>query len=233
MIKQALILRNPLRLLGFDNDDVLSEGGFGVVCARAGVGKTALLVQIALNFLLRGKNVLHISLNDPVDKVTFRYKEVYHNLTKDYDLHQTEQLWQLLLPHRFIMNFRVEGFSAPKLEERLMDLVTQNIFSPQMMIIDGFNFDESVKQSLSGLKTLAHRQSMSAWFTLRTHRHDNTPPDELPPSLLPVEDLFDAVLQLRPEGKDLNIKILKGMLLDAKVSPLHLDPSTMLAKEDR
>ena len=231
MIKQALILQNPLRLLGFDNDDALSEGGFGVVCARAGVGKTALLVQIALNLMLRDKNVLHISLNDPVDKVTLRYKEVFNNLAKDHDTHQAEQLWQLVLPHRFIMNFRVEGFSVPKLEERLMDLISQDIFIPQMMIIDGFNFDESKGQSLSILKTLAYRQSMMAWFTLRTHRHDHTQPEDMPPSLVPIEDLFNVVLQLQSEGKDIHVKMLKGAPLAAKASSLSLDPSTMLVKD--
>ena len=50
-------------------EDILPQGGFGAVLARAGVGKTALLVQLALNTMLRDKNVLHISLNDPVNKV--------------------------------------------------------------------------------------------------------------------------------------------------------------------
>ena len=50
--------------------------------ARAGVGKTAILVQLALNTLLKGKNVLHISLNDPVKKVGLWYKEVFRHLTK-------------------------------------------------------------------------------------------------------------------------------------------------------
>ncbi|MBI5063800.1 MAG: hypothetical protein HZB87_10175, partial [Desulfatitalea sp.] len=54
MLKQDLILRNPLRLLGYDSDDILEPGQFGAVLARAGVGKTALVIQIALNTMLRG-----------------------------------------------------------------------------------------------------------------------------------------------------------------------------------
>ena len=55
MLKQDLILRNPLRLLGQEDHYILPEGGIGAVLARAGVGKTALMVQLALDTLLREK----------------------------------------------------------------------------------------------------------------------------------------------------------------------------------
>ena len=92
MLKQDLTLRNPLRLLGENTEDNLAEGGFGAVLARAGVGKTALTVQIALNSLLKSHNVLHISLNDPVNKVTLWYKEVFKSLAGQYNLKQINQL---------------------------------------------------------------------------------------------------------------------------------------------
>jgi hypothetical protein len=78
MLKKDLILRNPLHVMAYGNDDILSAGQFGAVLARAGVGKTAFLVQLSLNALLRGKNVLHISLEDPVNKVSLWYKEVFN-----------------------------------------------------------------------------------------------------------------------------------------------------------
>ena len=85
MLKKDLTLRNPLRLLGKENQDILSKGGFGAVLARAGVGKTAIMVQLSLETLLRGKNVLHVSLSDPVNKVSLWYKEVFHNLADQYN----------------------------------------------------------------------------------------------------------------------------------------------------
>ena len=59
MLKNDLILRNPLRLMGYETDDILPEGGFGAVLARAGVGKTSFIVQLALNAMLRNKNVTY------------------------------------------------------------------------------------------------------------------------------------------------------------------------------
>ena len=149
MLKKDLILRNPLRVMGYENDDILKSGQFGAVLARAGVGKTAFLVQLSLNALLRSKNVLHISLEDPVNKVSLWYREVFNLIAEQYQVDQIDQLWESVLPHRFIMTFRVEGFSVPKLKERLSDLMEQNIFSPQMIIIDGFPFDDSAHQPLS------------------------------------------------------------------------------------
>ncbi len=98
MLKKDLILRNPLRLMGRENEDILDSGQFGAVLARAGVGKTAFLVQLSLNALLRGKNVLHISLTDPVDKVSLWYKEVFNLIAEQYQIHQINQLWESVLP---------------------------------------------------------------------------------------------------------------------------------------
>lgn len=128
MLKKDLILRNPLRLLGNEKEAILPPGGFGAILARAGVGKTSLMVQLALNSLLDSDNVLHISLNDPVKKVSLWYDEVFRHIAEKYRLTQLDQLWDVILPHRFIMTFKVEGFSVPKLEERLTDLIEQGIF---------------------------------------------------------------------------------------------------------
>jgi hypothetical protein len=230
MLKKDLILRNPLRVMGYENDDILNTGQFGAVLARAGVGKTAFLVQLSLNALLRGKNVLHISLEDPVNKVSLWYKEVFNLIADQYQVDQINQLWDSLLPHRFIMTFRVEGFSVPKLEERLADLMEQNIFNPQMIIIDGFPFDKSVHQPLSEFKDLVEKHQMHAWFTMRTHRHEDPGPDGRPLQLEQVSDLFEVAIQLLPEGKEIHVKAVKGGESFAEDLDLRLDPSTMLLK---
>ena len=230
MLKKDLILRNPLRVMGYENDDILGSGQFGAVLARAGVGKTAFLVQLSLNALLRGKNVLHISLEDPVNKVTLWYKEVFNLIADQYQVEQINQLWESLLPHRFIMTFRAEGFSVPTLEERLADLMEQDIFTPQLIIVDGFPFDETVHQPLSEFKNLVKRHQMHAWFTIRTHRHQDPGPDGQPLQLERVSDLFEIAIQLLPEGKEIHVKAVKGGESFAEDLDLRLDPSTMLLK---
>ncbi|MFH1081513.1 MAG: AAA family ATPase [Pseudomonadota bacterium] len=232
MLKNDLIMRNPLRRMGSETDDVIPEGGFGAVLAHAGVGKTALLVQLALNAMLRDRKVLHISLNDPVGKVGLWYQELFHHLVRESQVQQSHQLWEAILPHRFILTFKVEGFSVPRLEERMTDLLAQDIFRPQMIIMDGLRFDESGRQPLCDLKALADRHGMRIWFTVNTHRHEQPGPDGLPVQLLHVADLFNIVLELQPEGAEIHIRPLKGSPATVDGLPLLLDPSTMLIRDN-
>lgn len=231
MIKQELILRNPLRHLGFETEDILPAGGFGAVLAHAGVGKTALLVQLALNSMLRSRNVLHVSLQDPVNKVTLWYGELFNHLASQHEGAQINKLWDSVLPHRFIMTFRVESFSVPKLQERLNDLTEQGIFKAEMMIIDGLHCDESMRPALAALKRLAGKNGMHVWFTVHTHRHEKPGHDGLPASFSPVADLFDLVLELQTEHADVHIKPLRGAASTTPAAALLLDPSTMLIKD--
>jgi len=231
MLKNDLILRNPLRTMGFENDDILNTGQFGTVLARAGVGKTAFLVQLSLNALLRGRNVLHISLEDPVNKVSLWYKEVFNLIAGQYQVEQISQLWDSLLPHRFIMTFRVEGFSVPKLQERLADLIEQNIFAPEVIIVDGLPFDDSVRGPLSEFKELVENHQAHAWFTIRTHRHEDPGPDGKPLQLEQVADLFEIAIQLVPVGKEIHVKAVKWTESTTEQHDLRLDPATMLLKK--
>ena len=144
---------------------------------------------------------------------------------------QIKQLWDSVLPHRFIMTFRVESFTVPKLEERLNDLTEQGIFKPEMMIIDGLHCDESLRPALVALKALAGKNGMHVWFTVHTHRHEKPGQDGLPASFSPVADLFDLVLELQTEHADIHIKPLKGAASATPAAALLLDPSTMLIKD--
>jgi hypothetical protein len=228
MLKQDLILRNPLRLLGKENEDIIKPGGFGAVLARRGVGKTALVVQIALNSLLQQKNVLHISLNEPVGKVSLWYQEVFEQLAQQYQVPQIDQLWDAIMPHRFIMTFRVEGFSMPKLEERLTDLTAQNIFIPSMVIIDGLPFGDQTRSMLQELKRLAVELGLPVWFTVTIHRHQDPANDGLPVQLSPVQDLFDTAIALQPHDQTIHIEAIKGSAGKSAETTLTLDPATML-----
>ncbi len=228
MLKKDLLLKNPLRLLGHDSDDIITEGDFGVILARAGVGKTAIGVQLAINSQLRNQNVLHIALNDPVQKGCLWYDEVLRNLISQHDISQEARLWDIILPHRFIMTFKVERFSVPILEERLNDLIEQEIFVPRMLLVDGFPFKNESRQFLEDLKTLAKKLGFHVWFTMNIHRHNQPAPDGFPPEFSRFEDLFEVAIQLIPEGKEVFVRPLKGIGGKSQSPGLSLNPSTLL-----
>jgi hypothetical protein len=230
MLKNDLIMKNPLMGIGDSGEDILPKSGFGAVLARAGVGKTSLLVQLALFNQLNGKNVLHVSLDDPVSKVSLWYDEVFRNIADQYGIKQMNRLWESILPHRFIMTFKASGFNVAQFEERLNDLSEQGIFLPQMVIIDGLSFDQPVQETISGLKTLAENKEMAIWFTVQTHRHETTQSEEMPLQLKDISNLFDIIIQLDPVGKEIHLKTIKSTGKFKSDPELLLDPSTMLVK---
>lgn len=232
MIKKEMIYRNPLANLGYTDENILPVGGFGAVMAHAGVGKTALLVQLALNMMLRQNSLLHVSLNDAVSKVDLWYQEIFRDIAEKFVITDVNDYWEKIQPYRFIMTFKVEGFSAPKLEERLTDLMEQNIFKPHTVIIDGFKFDDAGRGQLVQLKELAAKYSMRLWFTVHTHRHEAPQENGLPLSFLHITDLFDAIVQLVATGNEIFIGSLKGGSADLKKHSLQLDPATMLIKDN-
>jgi len=231
MLKKDLMMRNPLRAVSDENGYILPEGGLGAVVARAGIGKTALLVQLSLNSLLKGDQALHISLGDPVRKVSLWYKEVFNNIGVQYQIEKIDDPWNELLPQRFIMTFNIDGFSVPRLDERLTELADQNIFIPQMILIDGLPFNHDMKRTdLHALKELSQKFNSHIWFTVRIHRHEEPDCDGIPVQIADFADLLDVIIKLEPQNNDIKLNVLKGSgALSSQ--DLALDPATMLIKE--
>ena len=229
MSKKDLLFRNPLGALGIGCAEGVSPGGFGAVVARAGVGKTALLVQLALSCMLNQKNVLHISLRDPIQKVGLWYEEVFHRIAQQLNDPSLPQIWAESLPHRFIMTFQVERFSMPILEERLTDLIEQGIFRPQMIMIDGFPFEKSAKETLEAIQRFASKLSVPVWFTVRSHRHEKPDAQGMPVQLSDIAEFFEVIFQLVPEGPEIHVRALKKENKMSEAPIAVLDPATMLA----
>ena len=61
--------RSPRTLLERDGHPGPGPGKLGLVLARAGVGKTAVLTGIGVDALLSGQKVLHVSIERTIDKV--------------------------------------------------------------------------------------------------------------------------------------------------------------------
>ena len=124
MDREDLITSNPLRVLGLDNKAEEGRQSLGLVMARAGLGKTAILVQIALDSMLRGNRVLHVSIGESIEKTRDRYDEILSLMVERLsDEARTE-----VARRRMIMTFKENVFSRPMLEERLKDLIQQEIF---------------------------------------------------------------------------------------------------------
>lgn len=230
MGKEDLIASNPLRVLGLDKKAEVGKQSLGLVMARAGLGKTAILVQIALDSMIRGNKVLHVSIGESIEKTRERYDEILALIVKD---HSDEDLAEVG-KNRMIMTFKENVFSRAVLEERLKDLIHQDIFKPKCLIIDGYDFDGNGRQAMEDLKQLMADLGISViWFSAVSHREDDrVSTDGVPAPCHTIDDLFEVILLINPDGDLMKLDILRCAYCEVEPgTTLLLDPSSMLIKK--
>lgn len=230
MENSEFVVNNPLRALGLEEKSGGVQAMMGLVIARAGLGKTAILVQFALDCMLLGNKVLHVSIGEGIDKTRAWYDDILSLLTDGEKIESIPEI----MKNRMIMTFKESSFSKALLEERLDDMVKQNIYKPECLIIDGYNFVENSKESLQGLRKFMNDRGLKMiWFSAVSHRDDNRiSADGVPAPCHEVGDLFETVLLINPVGDDMKLKIVKcdSCKLDPGTT-LMLDPSTMLIRK--
>jgi KaiC/GvpD/RAD55 family RecA-like ATPase len=233
MLKEELIMKNPLRALKPGPGEGVPDHRLGLIMARAGVGKTAILVQIAMDCLLRGYKVLHVSIGEGLEKTKIWYGDVFKSITSGQKREEMAAIEDEIFRNRMIMTFKESSFSRPKLEERVNDLIYQNIFRPDCIVVDGFDFTNANREALQDVKELMIAMDQHAWFSAVCHREDKRVSEAgVPAPCHEVDDLFDTVIVLKPEKTDIKLNIVKDCPGCGEVGRvLILDPATMMVRE--
>lgn len=235
MQKEDLIENNPLRVFAQDETGKKINQRMGLVMARAGLGKTAILVQIALDNILRGHQVLHVSVGTSLDKTCVWYDDILNDITAGAKLEDPEEIRTAVLHNRLIMTFKEAGFTRPKLEERINDLLYQNVFRPACLVIDGFDFASEGRQAVADIREMMEVMDLQVWFSALIHREDTRVSEAgVPAPCHEVDDLFDTVVLVQPDGDGQNfslnvVKDATGCVKPGKA--MALDPSTYLVKK--
>jgi hypothetical protein len=227
MLRKDLIPKSPvIQILGREN---LEKGRFGAVVSRAGVGKTQFLVQIAICWLLDGKKVIHVSLDDPIEKINLRYREGYTNLIDSVgyiDPIKANRLWEDIDTCKLGISYNETTFSSGNIREYLTSLRKENLELPAMMVIDGIDFNKDNTALLDEIKTLSDDFSLSVWFSIQSHREEEVTADGFPPQLDKVREWFDKALFLNPQEDKIKIVVLKDG--ESENNTFLLNPATMM-----
>ncbi len=232
MQKEDLIKKNPLRILNPLSAESLPDHRMGLVMARAGLGKTAILVQIAMDSMLRGQKVLHVSVGEDLGKAKAWYEDVFQYIAEGFQLENAAEVEDELMRNRIIMTFKEAAFSKLKLEERLNDLVYQNIFRPDIVVVDGYDFGEADYESIMDLKEMMAALNVQVWFSALRHRDDDrVSAAGVPAPCHEIDGLFDTVIVLQPEQDAILLNIIKDEYDGAAGKILNLDPATMMVKK--
>ena len=164
MYRKFLNARSPLRLLEKGLHGGLGKGNLGLVLAGHGVGKTACLVGIALDDLLRGGHVLHVALDQTVGHVRAFYDTVFEELTSSTQLKDAARERAEVDRRRSIRTYAAGGFSAAKLREAVK-FEGEAGAKPGLVIVEGFDFAGSPRDELTELRALAAELQAEIWLS--------------------------------------------------------------------
>lgn len=235
MLKKELIGKNPLGAFKTNLNGVEISNRMGLVVARAGLGKTAILVQIALDSMLRGQQVLHVSIGQNIEKTKEWYDDILRDIISGTKLKEDESVRYEVMRNRMIMTFNESSFSRIKLEERLNDLIYQDIFRPACLVIDGLDFDTIDRQTLEDLTDLQKQANLNIWCSAVTHRENEKAEGGLPEPCSTFAEIFDTVIILQAD-KSGDGNIFLNIVKDStncveEGKSLRLDPTSLLVSE--
>jgi len=211
----------------------IGQGNIGVVLSRAGVGKTAFLVGIAVDALLQGRKVMHISTEESVEKLRAFYDEIFHLMCENLQLENRMQKHLELERNRQILVYNRKAFTLDKLIETANFLKEIAHFSPDVVIMDGTpRFEHSERWEIEGIKKLAGSWGAEVWTSAQVHRNGQNYDDRgVPLEVANYDDLLDVITLLEPDKTHVHVRILK--VHDLEEVPhlnMELDPKTLLLR---
>lgn len=211
---------SPIRALAAALGEGLQPGQLGVVASRAGVGKSALLVHIALDHLLGDEAVLHVAVGDTVEHSRAHYDEVIRAAARGRNDDWAAAAVQAER-HRMILSYLDKEFNLEELRANLVMLREVAHFRPRLVVFDGFDKDQLVA-CCDGIAELARELETPVWMSVN---------GEEP---LPAEVAQCCTLRLRlsPEGRSVRLSLRRGPHdpSEAETLSLCLDPTSMLVQ---
>ena len=108
MVKQDLIDRSPVRKFEKLLGGGVKAGEIGVIASKKGLGKTSILVQLAIDTLLQGKVVVHVSFNQQAAHVMTWYENIFSEQAKRKNLDKPAEVKAELMSRRIVLNFNQE-----------------------------------------------------------------------------------------------------------------------------
>jgi len=229
MYSKELNERNPLRLFEHSIHGGLGPGNIGVVVARHGIGKTAFLVGIALDDAIRGRKVLHVSLDKTVNHVREFYDEIFMDLAHSAGLEDLAAARLEMERHRMIHTYAGGAFTTDKLRHSIQFLKEVAHFEPTCLILQGFGFEQATRADIEALRQLAAEFNVELWMSALTHRGVASDERGIPEPLAKLAAAIAVIVQMADHDGTVKLSLLKDHDNPNVANlALALDPSTML-----
>jgi len=234
MVKEELIQRSPVRIFMNAIQGGLRSGELGVIASPSGIGKTSVLVQIALDKLLQDRKVIHVSFTQHTDYVLSWYEDIFDEFTRKKNLENESEVKDEIVKNRVLMKFNQEGATADQILKSLKALIRDGGFNAESVIVDGYDFTPSKAESVSAFRAFAAEMGLSVWYSCTVKGAEPFyDKGNVPLVLEGYADLFEVIIVLDPKPDHIALTISRDRD-DYRVThpALKLDPRTLLILEN-
>ncbi len=219
-----IIQNSPLRILDATLKGGVGVGNLGVLAARHGVGKTAVLVHIATDKLLQGKNVLHVTYGKKPEHTLNYYEEIFQEISKTKNLESAMDIHDEIVKNRSVMD--LERMEITHLMEGLDIRLTQGGFVADTVIIEDLDFTKAGKDASAMLKTMAKQKGLEVWVSSSPESAEVQ--GDVPTELAEHMENIDVLLNLKVSGKHIHLQLVKAHGEVIQDPHLLLDSKTLL-----
>jgi len=238
MILSELIQRSPIRIFEQSINGGLKRGEIGIIASPNGVGKTSVLVQLALDKLLQGKRVIHVSFTpnrrfEHTQYVPLWYEDIFNEFINKKNLENAAEIKNDLVKNRVQMNFSQDGVTINQILRSLRAMIIEGGFKADSIIIDGFDFSHADKENLAGVKTFATELGVSVWYSCTVKDEAGQfDKENIPVVIGGFADIIDVVIVLQSKTDHVELSISKDRdSIISKSMAMKLDPRTLLILE--
>ncbi|GHU12915.1 hypothetical protein FACS1894161_2130 [Spirochaetia bacterium] len=232
MIKAELIQRSPVRIFEKSIHGGLKNGEIGVIASPSGIGKTSVLVQLALDKLIQEKKVIHVSFTQHTHHVLSWYEDIFDEFVKKKNLDKPDEVKNELVKNRVLLNFSQDGVTGLQILKSLKALIVEGGFGAEAIIIDGFDFSRTDRAHLEAVKAGAQDMGLSIWYSCTVKEDPPYDKNCVPFVLRDYLDLLDVVIILDPKTDHIELTASKDRdTVNLEHLAVKLDPKTLLILE--
>jgi len=233
LVKTELIKKSPLRKLEAAIGGAVGKSNIAVIASKKGIGKTACLVHISTDKLMRGRHVIHVSYSNRVDHIISWYEDIFKEISRKRDLEDAMDVHDELIHNRVIMNFNQRGISVEQVLNSVKAMMENGLPNTDCVIIDGYDFTIGHEDDIRKFKEFAVSSSIELWFS-DSYQQDSDYLDSrgIPLNLVEYLDYISVIVTLQADKENMILKVVKDhdKIIQENLS-LKLDPKTLLISD--
>jgi len=193
-----------------------------------------MLVQIALDKLLQGKKIIHVSFTQHTDYVLAWYEDIFNEFIRKKSLENEQEVKNDIVKNRVLMRFTQEGLPVEPIIKSLSAMIGEGGFKAECVIVDGFNFNATSRERISKVRAFAAEMGVSIWYSCNVQGEEPLyDKRNIPLAIKDYEDLLEVIVLMEPKQAHIALTVSKDREnYNPERMALKLDPRTLLIMEN-